>query len=307
MKLPAFYGSVPLTEPELKWMLVGEKLSESDAVMYKDVWDDTAPLAAGTYWLLHEIFGRSQLVYQILGLIIILVQCVLFNNLLLRNKAYNESTYVPAIIYGLLMFSFFQFYTLSPVLISLTFVLMAINNAFFDIEHKTADNSLLSTGMLMGVASLFYLPSLVLVVALLFSYLLFTGTTPKSYFLFLYGLAIPWLLIAVYYYWNDALLEFYINYVYGLVFLDYSSYMDYRMLILISTIPLIFLILSFVKLFDAKRFTNFQERFQQTMFFFFLMALVAWWISNNRMPALLVLFIPVGAFYISHFFPIDQA
>lgn len=302
MKLPAFNGSVPLTEPELKWMLVGEKLSESDAVMYKDVWDDTAPLAAGTYWLLHEIFGRSQLVYQILGLILILVQCVLFNNLLLRNKAYNESTYVPAIIYGLLMFSFFQFYTLSPVLISLTFVLMAINNAFFDIEHKTADNSLLSTGMLMGVASLFYLPSLVLVVALLFSYLLFTGTTPKSYFLFLYGLAIPWLLITVYYYWNDALLEFYINYVYALVFLDYSSYMDYRMLILITAIPLIFLILSFVKLFDAKRFTNFQERFQQTMFFFFLMALLAWWISNNRMPALLVLFIPVGAFYISHFF-----
>lgn len=302
MKLPAFNGSVPLTEPELKWMLVGEKLAESNTVMYQDVWDDTAPLAAGTYWLLHEIFGRSQLVYQILGLILILVQCVLFNYLLLRNKAYNESTYVPAIIYGLLMFSFFQFYTLSPVLISLTFVLMAINNAFFDIEHKTADNSLLSTGMLMGVASLFYLPSLVLVIALLFSYLLFTGTTPKSYFLFLYGLAIPWLLITVYYYWNDALLEFYINYVYAVVFLDYSSYMDYRMLILITTIPLVFLILSFVKLFDAKRFTNFQERFQQTMFFFFLMALVAWWISNNRMPAILILFIPVGAFYISHFF-----
>lgn len=302
MKLPAFYGSVPLTEPELKWMLLGEKLAENDAVMYKDVWDDTAPLAAGTYWLLHEVFGRSHLTYQILGFVLILVQCVLFNYLLLRNKAYNENTYVPALIYGLLMFSFFQFYTLSPALISLTFVLLAINNAFFDIEHKTAVNSLLSTGMLMAIASLFYLPSLILVVALLFSYLLFTGTTPKSYFLFLYGLALPWLLIIVYYYWNNALFEFYINYVYAVVFLEYSSYMDYSMLIYIVIVPFIFLMLSFVKLFEAKRFTNFQERFQQTMFFLFIMALVAWWISNNRMPALLVLFIPVGAFYISHFF-----
>ncbi len=302
MKLPAFYGSVPLTEPELKWMLVGEKLAENGAVMYEDVWDDTAPLAAGLYWLLHELFGRSQLTYQIIALVLIVFQCALFNYLLLRNKAYNENTYVPAFVYGLLMCTFFQFYTLSPALISLTFILLAINNVFFDIEHKTANDTLLSTGILMGLASLFYLPSVVVVFALLFAYLLFTGTTPKSYFLFLYGLALPWLLVGVYFYWNNALFEFYHNYLYAMFLLEHSSYMDYGLLIFIAGVPLLFLIASFVKLFEAKRFTNFQERFQQTMFFVFLMALVSWWISNNRMPALLVLFVPVGAFYISHFF-----
>lgn len=302
MKLPAFNGSVPLTEPELKWMLIGEKLAENDAVMYQDVWDDTAPLAAGLYWLLHEIFGRSQLAFQIIALILIVLQCTLFNYMLLRNKAYNENTYVPAFIYGLLMCTFFQFYTLSPALISVTFVLLAINNVFFDIEHKTANQTLLSTGILMGVASLFYLPSLVMVFALLFAYLLFTGTSPKGYFLFLYGLALPWLLVTVYFFWNNALFEFYHNYLYAIFLLDYSSYMDYGMLLFIVLIPFLFLLASFVKLFEAKRFTNFQERFQQTMFFIFLMALVSWWISNNRMPALLVLFVPVAAFYISHFF-----
>ncbi len=302
IKLPAFNGSVPLTEPELKWMLVGEKLAENGAVMYQDVWDDTAPLAAGLYWLLHELFGRSQLAYQIIAFVLIVFQCALFNYLLLRNKAYNESTYVPAFVYGLLMCSFFQFYTLSPALISVTFILLAINNVFFDIEHKTANQTLLSTGILMGLASLFYLPSLVIVFALLFAYLLFTGTTPKSYFLFLYGLVLPWLLVGVYFYWNNALFEFYYNYLYAVFIVEYSSYMDYGMLLFIVAIPFLFLVASFVKLFEAKRFTNFQERFQQTMFFVFLMALVSWWISNNRMPALLVLFVPVGAFYISHFF-----
>ena len=302
MKLPAFNGSVPLTEPELKWMVLGEKLSEPGTVMYKDVWDDTAPLAAGLYWILHELFGRSQLSYHIIALIFVVAQCYIFNNLLLRNKAYNENTYVPALLYGLLMFSFFQFYTLSPVLISLTFILLAIDNVFYDIEHKAANNNLLSSGIFIGIASLFYLPSLVIVVALLFSYLLFTGTTPKSYFLFLYGLALPWLLVFVYYYWNSALYPFYINYIYSLIFLRHTSYMDYSMLILIIIVPLVVLLLSFFKLFDAKRFNNFQERFQQTMFFIFLMTLVSWWISNNRMPAHLILFIPVAAFYISHFF-----
>lgn len=302
MKLPAFYGSVPLTVPELHWMVVGEKLAEKGTVMYRDVWDDTAPLAAGMYWLLHEMFGRSQLAYQILGLILIIVQCALFNHILLRNKAYNENTYIPALIYGLLMCSFFQFYTLSPILVSLTFILLTINNIFYDIEFRATKNNLLSSGILMGVASLFYLPSIMLVLALLFAYLLFTGTTLKSYFLFLYGLALPWMLVMVYYYWNDALFQFYINFIYSLLFLEHSSYMTYSMLIGIVIVPFVLLILSFFKLFEAKRFNNFQERFQQTMIFVFIMALVVWWISNNRMPALLVLFVPVAAFYISHFF-----
>src|SRR5690606_41833535 len=42
--------------------------------------------------------------------------------------------------------------------------------------------------------------------------------------------------------------------------------------------------------------------FRSTMFFIFIMALVAWWISHSRTPALLVLFVPVVAFFISHFF-----
>lgn len=302
MKLPAFYGSVPLTIPELNWMVVGEKLAEDGTVMYKDVWDPLAPLAAGMYWLLHELFGRSHLAYQIIALLLIFVQSALFNSILLKNKAYNENTYVPALIYGLLMCTFFQFYTLSPVLVSLTFVLLTINNAFNDIEFKGMKNNLFSTGILMGLASLFYLPSLVLALALLFAYLLFTGATPKSYFLFAYGLLLPWLIIIVYYFWHDALFQFYINCLYSLLFLGNNSYISYSLLITIVALPLVVLILSFFKLFDAKKFNNYQERFQQTMIFIFIMALVAWWISHSRTPALLVIFVPVAAFYISHFF-----
>lgn len=302
MKLPAFYGSVPLTIPELNWMVVEEKLAEKGTVMYKDVWDPLAPLAAGMYWLLHELFGRSHLAYQIIALLLIFVQSALFNYILLRNKVYNENTYVPALIYGLLMCTFFQFYTLSPALVSTTFVMLTINNAFNDIEFKGAKNNLFSTGILMGLASLFYLPSLVLSLALLFAYLLFTGATPKSYFLFLYGLLMPWLIIIVYYFWHDALFHFYINCIYSLLYLDNVSYISYSLLITIIGLPLVILILSFFKLFDAKRFNNYQERFQQTMFFIFIMALVAWWISHSRTPALLVLFVPVVAFFISHFF-----
>ena len=188
------------------------------------------------------------------------------------------------------------------MLISLTFILSAINKVFYDIEHKTGNHNLLSSGILMGVASLFYLPSIVIAVALLFSYLLFTGTTAKSYLLFFYGILLPWSLVLVYYYWEDALYPFYINYVYSLATLDNTSYMNYGLLITLVLVPFLLLLLSFFKLFDAKRFNNFQERFQQSMFFVFLTCLVSWWISNSRMPAQLILFVPVGAFYISHFF-----
>ncbi len=99
-------GEMPLTIPELKWMIVGESISLKN-ILYLDVWDYLAPLSAMIYALIDSVAGRSQWGYQILAIFVVFIQCYLFNQLLISNKAYKENTYVPALIYAILMSAFF--------------------------------------------------------------------------------------------------------------------------------------------------------------------------------------------------------
>jgi hypothetical protein len=55
-----------LTVPELKWMLLGEKLN-GGAMLYADILDNTAPLSALAYRLLNLVAGRSPLAMHIAG------------------------------------------------------------------------------------------------------------------------------------------------------------------------------------------------------------------------------------------------
>ena len=108
----------------------------SGDILYKDLWDNIAPLSATSYWIMHVLFGKSQLAYQIVALILVLIQSVQFNSILIRNNAYNESSYIPAALYVIVGSIFFDFMTLSPQLIALTFILPALNNTFQHIEFR---------------------------------------------------------------------------------------------------------------------------------------------------------------------------
>ena len=62
-------------------------------------------------------------------------------------------------VYMLFMNLYFDFLTLTPALMSMTFVLLAINNLIKRMDNKTRDELFLLTGIYLGVATLFYLPS----------------------------------------------------------------------------------------------------------------------------------------------------
>ena len=148
IRFPFFLGDFPLILPELQWMLIGEKMS-AGSQLYTELWDDVAPLSATVYWLLDELFGRSPWAFHILGIFLVIFQGYLFNDLLLRNRAFNQNTYVPAFIYMILMNCFFDFSSLPPVLMSLTFILLAITRRPRRGQRRT-DRRRLATGPRRG-------------------------------------------------------------------------------------------------------------------------------------------------------------
>lgn len=298
IRLPYLISAEPLFY-ELNWMLLGETMNQGN-VLYKDILETISPLSAWVYAGIDYIFGRSILTYQILATLLIGYQYVLFNNIMLRNKAYNENSYVPAFVYALLMHSFYDFFTLSPVLISMTFILLVLDNIYLRIENKLNDSTILKTGIFMGLAVLFYLPSIIFFIATIFSFLLLTGLIFRRYLLFVYGMFLPIIAVSLYYLWHNALLDMFYQWVVASFFINRPNVLDLGSLLLIIGIPGIVFAFAVVRTFTASRFTNYQVRVQQVMFLMFASAWAVWLFSDVKAPFQLIVFVPFIAFFIAH-------
>lgn len=298
-RLPFMINGSPLSLPELNWMLVGERLS-AGYTMYADVWDNTGPLATLIYALIELLFDRSPLVYVILAILLTTFQALLFNNFLLAKKAYEENTFVPALVYILLSSFSFDFYFLSPVLIALTWILLAMRNVFYRIESRSSDNRILGTGIYLGLAVLCYLPSILFLLSTIMAYLLFTNVSFRRYLLLLYGTALPLLVTVTYYFLNDALDNFFDQYVLSYVELGQQVLASPLQLLFIGTVPLIFLLISLYRV-GQLRFTNQQSKIQQIMLIKILATLGTLFFVHDLAPYHLLPLVPPIAFYVTHY------
>jgi len=301
VRLPFFLGEMPLILPELEWMVVGESISFSN-MLYSDVWDDIPPLSALVYSLLDFIFGRSQWAYQILALLIVFGQCVLFNQLLIANKAYKENTYVPAMIFTILMALFFDFFTLSPVLMSGFFILLVINGIFFHIAHKARDERFLNMGLSLGFAVLFFLPSLIYLPIVLLTLGLYSNMDLKKYVLLFFGFIFPLVLVGIFFFWHGALREFLDYYFLSWISTPINKFVEWRTLFFIGLPTAILLIFAWISVYSAKRYNNQQTNFLLVMMWFLIGAFAIIFVVKDRAPHQMMVFIPPCAFYLSHFF-----
>ncbi|WP_225000032.1 hypothetical protein [Cesiribacter sp. SM1] len=280
-------------------MILGENLSAGDS-LYDGIWDNTAPFSAAVYWLLDELFGRAPLAHAILAMLLVLIQAGQFNIMLLNYKAYNENTYVPALIYTVLAHIFFDFYLLSPPLMSMTFLLMAIRNAFKVVSGRGKDESLFFLGAYVGVAGGFFLPTLTFFPALLFALMIFTGTKPRQYLLLFIGVALPLAVIVLYFFWQDNLQDFYFGYLMSLNLFGSDNYLGTLSLLALAAIPSLFFVVGLYN-FSRRNYTIYQTRLQQTMFYSLIAGIIAIVLSAEKSAYHLLLLVPAWAFYISHY------
>lgn len=299
IRLPYLLYGTPISLPELSWMLAGERLA-AGYTMYVGVWDDTGPLAALIYSLIELVFDRNPIVYVILAILLTTYQALLFNNFLLTKKAYDENTFVPALVYILLSSFSFDFYFLSPVLIALTWILLAMRNVFYRIESRSKDNRILGTGIYLGLAVLCYLPSILFLLSTIIAYLLFTNVSFRRYLLLLYGTLLPLLVAITYYFLNDALDAFLDQYVLSYVELSQKMLVAPLQLLYLSIVPLIFLLIGFYRV-GQLRFTNQQSKIQQIMFIKILATIGTLFFVHDLAPYHLLPLLPPVAFYITHY------
>lgn len=301
VRLSIFLGEFPEHISELKWMVMGEKLS-GEAVLYVDLWDNFPPLSAAIYRLIDGLFSRSPLTNHLLSLFLVFIQAFIFNNLLLKHRAYNENTYLPAFLYVILMNLFFDFYLLSPVLMGLTFILLALDNVFTHLGESRNDQMVLYTGLYLGVANLFYYPTFIVLMAIYVAYTLLTATSIRRYLLLTFGYCLPIITTWIYYYLHGGLKEFYIDFVFSIFNVSSQNYLKPISYLFLLIIPLGFTLLAIAKTLRSTRFTNQQERIQKLMLTLLFFAALGWVFNKERAPFQLIIIVPPAAFFLTHYF-----
>lgn len=301
-RLPYLISTDWLSLPELKWMIVGERLNEG-ALLYANIWEEISPLSALVYKAIDFLFGRSQRAFLIIGLFVFYFQIFYMNYMALKHKMYNENNYLPALFYGLMGLIFFNILTLSPQLMGLTFVLFSIDSLLSHVETRNkTDANLLNIGLFTGLACMFYLPFIHLMVVHLVILLFFTNTIIRRYLLMVYGLLIPFGIAWAYFLWKDETAAFYHIYIFSVFRTESEMFMEMRSILYLSGFTILLFIVSSFKILSGLGFNIFQVRIQKTMFFTSIVCLFIWLIYADNSGMGLIIFLPWAAFFLSHFF-----
>ena len=291
--LESYYG--------LKWLLLGEWLNQGFK-MYSQTFDYTGPIAVFFYKYFYLIFGRSEFIHYGISSLVIIFQAGIFNQLLLKNKAYDENGYLPAFLYIILMVSIPDFMTLSPQLLSLTFVLLALRNVLRRIDNQVTDELFLNSGIFIGVATMIYLPAVVFFLVFLFSLILFSSAVARRILLYLFSFLLVFTLCALYFYWRGDFWIFVDSYVSQNLLLEAESPLSgLEVLALVAPFILIF-ILSIFKTWSSGRPTNFQQKIQQVIWLMLFGGVATFFLSNEKSMHELVFVVPVIAYFWSHYF-----
>lgn len=291
----------PITEPNLIWMVLGERLSEG-LFLYQDVLDDTGPLSAGVFTGIHFLFGRSELVYVILGRVLIFFQIIYWNRTLIRYRVFDDNTYLPAIIMAALFHFSFDMAILSPTLIGSTFLMLALGQLFSQtvLQKETSESTLL-IGIYGGLATGFHLNFVLFLPYIIFTGLAISGFSIRQLFLALVGFFLPILLILVFYYWNDGLEE--AIQAWPMIF-AYQGY-EYQPMLSWLIPGILPIILAFAGYFFGSFFrgaTINQQKQRQLIILWLIFSAMFFFLVKRQAAYQLLIFIPGLTYLITQFF-----
>jgi hypothetical protein len=265
--------------------------------------DNTAPLAAWTHEILDSLFGRSILVRHILAFVIIFLQSAYVGVLFISKKVFSENTYIPSFLFSLLFFFSYDTLALSNELLGSGFLLLALNNLFQEIEFRNQrDESIFNVGLCISLASLFafsfivYLPGAVVIL------LLFARSNIRKFLLLIFGFLLPHLLTISIAYLNNSTAELWQYFYLSNLSFERIKFVNAKTLLTLSTIPLVYFVVSIIILNREARFSKYQSQILQTVLLWLVFSMIFIFYTKDLRPQSLIVFIPGLSFLFTHFF-----
>lgn len=299
--LPFFLSKADLTYPELRALLIGEKVHEG-ASLYTQLVDSSGPLAGWFNALLDVLFGRSLVARHVISFILIFIQAAYIGIVFSNQKAFAEQTYIPSLLYVVAFCFSYDTLALTPELLGAGALLPALSSLFKEIEFREQrSESIFTLGLYISIASLFSFSYSVLLIGSFITLAVFTRSNVRKYLLLIVGFTLPHLLLIAIYFLKDGIHELWQFYYVPNFTIHTVRYISGSALWTLLTLPLIYLVVSVVMMNREARLSKYQTQLVQVMFFWTLFAVGQVFISRDFRPQNFVSVIPGLCFFVTHF------
>lgn len=238
----------------------------------------------------------------ILAAVITFIQAILFNRVINNHGLLAKPSYLPALLYITGSSLFLQFLILSPVLVC-NFLLIWIMDKFLKVgKAPNAMMMMFDVGMIIAFGSLIYFPFIVLLAMLWLTLLLYRSFNWREWIAGLIGFFTIFIFIAVFYYWNDNIGQFYkiwqplVNKFPSTLQINFN---DYLVLIPVGII----IILAALQLRENffRSFISTRKAFQM-LFFMFVVAILSFYTKPDFRVYHFLLSVPPGAVLLAYYF-----
>lgn len=165
----------------------------------------TTPLAD---FILNVLAGLNTWEYRIVEFGLLFVQAVYISLIVRKHRLVSEYLLLPGAMYLLLASAIPSFFSIFPILVANTFVLIAIEQLMSTYRNPLASGKIFNLGFWIGLASLFYFPYVFLLLLAIFGLGSLRAFRISEFLAALTGTFAVYFLTATIYFWYDHLIFF---------------------------------------------------------------------------------------------------
>ncbi len=248
-------------------------------------------------WLYNELPPESKIA-QFAALILVFFQATFINIIVLKFRLSREASLLPGLFYCLLASMLPEFLTLSTILLSNTFLILAVYY-MLDIYKgsKSVAGTVFDIGFWLGLASLFNYSYILLVIWGVVGMSIMLGIRFRDILILLLGFILPYFLFGVYLFWYDKLPLFFTNFYNNFGWLGFIPQTSATTYIKLSIMGLFILTGIFVSgSFFSQKALSVQKSFNILYWLLLVSGLTIFVVLHIGLDHLLVVVLPLSIF-----------
>ncbi|HEY0245954.1 MAG TPA: DUF6427 family protein [Mucilaginibacter sp.] len=247
-------------------------------------------------------YALSPFVNVFLAGVIVFIQALLLNQLCSHYNLLGKPSFLPALMYVVVSGLFTPFLVLTSPLICNFFVIAMLYKLFDFYKGNDAQSIAYDLGMIVAVGSLIYLPFIYMFLTIWIALMIFKPFNWREWVAGIMGYATIFFFLAVFYYMNDRLGQFYKIWLPLTTKFPYRiSFNYYNYLVLIPVIAILLLCLIKIRQNFFRSYVQIRKSFQ-LLFIIFLVAGLSFYVKAEfHLNHFLLCAVPAAIFFAYYF------
>lgn len=207
---------------------------------------DTYVVGAAGIWSLAVydwVGGASGFLPDLVAAVILFLQAVYINQIIYKHRLARTASLFPGVFYIIVASLCPEFNHLSPLLLANTFYIIALGELMEMYKRKTCADRIFNAGFWLGVASLFYISYLSLLLLCIIAILIMRAAHFSEMMTLVSGSVVIYFLAGIYYFWQEQLSTFLqIQFIENTSFLDIQIANNWQNYVIIGALVLLILL-----------------------------------------------------------------